>query len=825
MKFNKEQEEIINSIWGAYLLNAPVGTGKTTVLSERIIRALKLGIKPREILALTFTNRAAEEMRGRLKKLIDDKNDFDALSIQTFHSFCAYFLKAEAKTLGISSDFIIIDEDEQKEIVKNILSQSRSVHLENDREIINIMNQIFKYRFAILRQLAGHRLEVKELPSDLLSFAQEYEEKMLAQNAFDFNQLVLLTFEALSTNSEIRKRWSQRYRFIQLDEFQDTHLSEYLIIKELAREHKNISFIGDIDQTIYSFRDSRPLFIARLFKEHFAPVKELSLKINYRSNPALIKTFLSVLKNMENPQTKEINNASTESNIKDQEKPVKIFRAYNFSEEVSWVLDNIKKIKDQDPQAKIAVLNRLNSSIPKIAEIFAQNKLSFLTVDQYDFFRRQEVKDIFAYLKIIFNKADLFSAKRIIQRPPKNIGEETLAKINQAGRECALNISDFLSFKNYNFLEPLAELLDLSAKGRIVVLDTETTGINPAVDEIVQIYAREIIDGKAGQEFHHYLKSKKSVGSAFFVHRISDEFLAEKGRDPKEVLLELKEFIGDSIIVGHNVSFDLNMIFENAKRYGIDFVFKNYYDTLDLAKRILSLESYKLSYIAKTLGFQAATHSADDDVAATVELLQYLIKNLKKTQEKRIGLWNKYKAKFIKLASSIENFEKEANKLRPAEFLDFIWRESGLADYYQKDKNALVREKSFNTLRCFFSDKDKEDLDPRSSLQNLIHFSSLVKNIDFLGLEQGRIPIVTIHQVKGLEFDYIFLLALNEGSFPLYRSDDLEEEKRLFYVALTRAKKEVFLSYSTFRNHGDKTYPATKSRLIDLIDPENIVFL
>ena len=304
MEFNKEQQEIIDNIFGAYLVNAPVGTGKTTVLTERIVKALKEGIKPNEILALTFTNRAADEMRSRLKNLVDDKNDFDALTIQTFHGFCAYFLKAEAKNIGISSDFIILDEDDQLELAKNILNQSQKIFIEKDREILNLLDSIFKYRLASLQKDFGYNVKIKELDPELLLFSEEYLKKLSEQNAFDFNELVLLTFKTLSSNKEVAKEWSKRYRFIQLDEFQDTHLSEYLIIKELAKEHKNVSFIGDIDQTIYSFRDSRPLFIADLFREHFKPVKEFALKINYRSNPALIKAFLSVLKNMDNPQNK-----------------------------------------------------------------------------------------------------------------------------------------------------------------------------------------------------------------------------------------------------------------------------------------------------------------------------------------------------------------------------------------------------------------------------------------------------------------------------------------------------------------------------------------
>ncbi len=821
MNFNPQQQNIIDSTWGAYLINAPVGTGKTTVLTERIIKAVKEGVRPDEILALTFTNRAADEMKSRIKERVDDKNDFDALTVQTFHGFCAYFLKAEAKNIGLSADFSILDEDEQIEIIREIFIKSNLSFPEKKQEVLNIIEVYYKYRLSLLQKEMGHKIPDKKIPPDMIIFGEEYLEKLSEQNSLDFNELVLLTLKTLMTNKEINSKWSNRFRFIQLDEFQDTHLSEYLVIKELAKVHKNIALIGDIDQTIYSFRDSQPVFIADLFKSHFAPVKELGLSINYRSNPILLEAFMSVLKNMENPQTKELS-SGTENKIeenKNDNRAIKLFHGYNLKEEVLWIIDNIKKIKADNPKSKIAVLTRNNRQVNNVSQVFLENNISFLTVDQYNFFKRQEVKDIFAYLKILLNKADTFSAKRVIERPAKNIGEETLKKIYFQGKECGLGLSNFLSFKNYNYLEPFSELLKYEKEGRMIVLDTETTGINPAVDDIVQIYAREIIDGKMGEEFHFYLKSKKPVGSSYFVHKISDEFLAEKGEDPKKILKNLKKFIGNSVVVGHNVLFDLNMIKENSKRHGINISFSDYYDTLDLARKILNLESYKLSNIAKNLNFQTATHSADDDVGATIELLFYLITELKKKSEDRIVLWKKFRDKFLNLSLSINNWEKQIDKLRPTELLEYLWTESGLKEFYEKDKNSEQRLKSFETLKTFFASRDNKNLDPKSSLHNLLHYAGLVKNIDFLGLEQGRVPIVTVHQVKGLEFDHVFLLGLNEGTFPFFRSDNMEEEKRLFYVALTRAKQGIFLSYSNFNEY---SYAVSKSRLIGLIDPKFI---
>jgi DNA helicase II / ATP-dependent DNA helicase PcrA len=817
MKLNLEQQKIVDNIFGAYLINAPVGTGKTTVLTKRIMEAIKNGVRPDQVLALTFTNRAADEMKSRIKEMIDDKNDFDSLSVSTFHSFCANFLKSEASKVGIQSDFVILDDDEQFELVKNILSNNSRIYIEKKRDALNILEDFYKYRLSLFQIDIGHNIKTKEIDQDIIDFGNIYLKKLKEQNAFDFNELVLKVLELLFKDKEVNDRWSQKYRFIQLDEFQDTHISEYLVIKELAKKHKNISLIGDIDQTIYSFRDSRPVFISMLFKEHFKPVKELSLSVNYRSNPDLIDVFTSVLNNMEDAQTKAL--TSDLKYLNTDNKCLNIFRGYNFKEEVLWAVDNIEKIREKDKNSKIAVLTRSNGLVNKAATVFEEKGISFLTVDQYDFFRRQEVKDIFAYLKILFNKSDMLSARRIIERPAKNIGEETLKKIEEMGSSCGLNVSDFLNFKNYNFEEPFSELLSVCKKGRIVVFDTETTGINPAKDDIVQIYAREIVNGKPGKEFHHYLKSEKSVASSYFVHKISDEFLKEKGEDAKKVLLELKDFVGDSIVSGHNVIFDINMVKENSKRHGIDFEFNNYYDTLILARRFLNFSNYKLSNIAKNLGFASATHSADDDVAATIDLLLFLVEKLKEGTSEREILWSKFKAKFITLSSDINNWEQKIDKLKPADFLSFIWKESGLKEYYENDKLSKQRERSYETLKTFFENRYDSDLENRTALNSLIHYASLVKNIDFLGVEGGKIPIVTIHQVKGLEFDHVFLLGLNEGIFPFFKTDNMEEEKRLFYVALTRAKSSIYISYSSF---SDNNYAIKKSSLLSNIDPKFI---
>jgi len=817
MEFNKSQKKIIDNIYGAYLISAPVGTGKTTVLAERIIKALESGVKPEEILCLTFTNRAAEEMSSRVKRRIGRKEIFDNIAIKTFHGFCAYFIKAEAKRIGIDSDFVVFDESEQYELMKSVLEKYPEAlpGSGSKKEIMALAEKLHKYRLNETEIKIGLKVNPMPLSETLKEVNRQYLIALAEQNALDFNELEIIALKSLYLDEKIKNKWSRRYKFIQLDEFQDTHLSEYLAVKELGKYHKNIAFIGDLDQTIYGWRGSEPFFIAKLVKTHFRPVKELSLDINYRFDGNVLAAVKSFLGSMEAAVTKNI---SAHKNDSSSEKPVDVFAGHNLAEEVDWVIENIKNIREKEPKASIAILTRANYLVGAVAEVFSNRGIAHVTVDKYDFFRRREVKDALAYLKIIFNKFDLESAFRIIQRPARGIGPDVFSRIRKKGNEAGLKASDFLVFRNYNFPEPFANLINKWEKGRIVVLDTETTGTDVLKDDIIQIYARAVVGGKMEEEFHFYLKNNIPVGSSSAVHGITDEFLKKQGKEPRKILAALKDFIGDDIVAGHNVNFDLAMIEQNGKRKGIDFEFKEYYDTLDLARRFVEAEDYRLATLADMFNLSSATHDAKDDVVATVGLLEILVSKLKVGREQRAAVFKEFGKKFIQLSALIDSWQKKSKIKRPPEMLQAVWEESGLKDFYEKDKDAPQRLASIETLKEIFEQKDDTDKLPDRSLREIIRHTALAKDMNFLGLEKGKIPIITVHQSKGLEFDYVFILGVNEFKFPAHRSD-LEEEKRLFYVAMTRARKKIFISHSRFNDYGR---PASKSRFIDFISPEYV---
>ena len=818
MEFNDLQQKIIDSVLGAYLISAPVGTGKTTTLAQRVVSALDAGIKPEEILCLTFTNRAAEEMQQKIKKIVKRKEIISGLTVKTFHGFCAYFIKTEAKRIGISTDFIIFDEADQIETLKNILEdypEVASVYSAKYRGMNELIEKLYNYRLYQAELEIGVTVAPVRLEETLIRVGQRYVAALNEQNALDYNELVITTLKALYLDKKIKNKWAKRYKFIQLDEFQDTHLSEYLVIKELAKVHKNIAFIGDLDQTIYGWRGSEPRKIIKYYSDHFAPVLELQLEINYRFSSQMLGAVKSFLTSFQQAATQKIISVNPETK---ENKCIDLFGGYNLRAEIDWLTDKIKTIRAAEPQARIAVLTRANYLINDIAEIFQSKGIAHFTVDKFDFFKRQEIKDIYAYLRTIFNKFDLDSACRLVLRPPRNIGLATLKTIREKGEPIGLKISDFLNFSSYRFAEPFADLLAKHEQGRIIVLDTETTGTNVLKDEIIQIYAIEIINGQPQKAFSSFLKNTIAVGSSSEVHNLTDEFLRLEGREPAEVLAELKQFIGSALVVGHNVLFDVSMIIENGKRHGVNFDFPDYYDTLDLARRFIIAENYKLETLATLLNLSSATHDAADDVRATAGLLRVLVERLKKNQSGRISLFKEFSKKFIQLSNLIHAWENYVKTKRPVEALAYIWENSGLKDYYEADKNKEKRFKSIETLARIFAEKDNVERSADVMMRELIHYASLVRDINFLGLDQGKIPIVTVHQAKGLEFDYVFLVGMNEFKFPI-KSSDIEEEKRLFYVALTRARKKIFISYSNFDRY-DR--PINRSPFVDYLDQKYI---
>jgi DNA helicase II / ATP-dependent DNA helicase PcrA len=811
---NLEQSKIINHIYGAILMLAPVGTGKTRVLSERVIQALKNGISADKILCLTFTNRAAKEMSARLSQACPD--EFRYITVKTFHSLCALILRLEARQIGLPADFVLYDDADCIGLVKDVF---RIFDKQAEQMFFAIAN--CKIKASDSQLLPNYQLEklFNPLGSYKAKLANRYQAMLQERHALDFADLIFYARAMFHNHPEIRQRWGERFDFIQVDEVQDTHLSEYEIVRYLASRSGNIAMIGDLDQTIYEWRGSEPGKVISQFKTDFNPT-EYSLTLNYRATKTLLNAASAFADSFANRQTKITPAPECESG-----ELIRVHTAINESEEGKWIGEQIKKLAGDNPNFaynRVAVLARTKNRINLISSVLEQLNIPCITIEQYHFFMRQEVKDALAYLRFILNPFDTGSLRRLLRRPSRGIGDATINSVIDEGQKCGFRLTDMALSQTFVNGDPFSRLLEAYTSEKIVVFDVETTGFSITQDEVVEIAAVKLIEGKPAGEFHSYIANTVSVGDSEKVHGYSDKFLAINGRSAALVLREFFNFAEGALLVGHNVAFDIKMVTAHARKVNLTVPQLEWADTWNLANRFIEADSYSLEALAAKLNLTKPSHRANDDTRTTVELLLALIPLIKPREAYRQALVYRYGDEFEALAKQIEDWRDASQKLRPAQLLEKLLVESGLSDYYRDDKRLQ------NLLRLvrIFQERDEQKLHPDTALRNLIEFTALAKNLDEIKSDNNQVPIITIHQAKGLEFDTVFIAGVSEGEIPSFLSlkhGKLEEEKRLFYVAMTRAKKHLFLSAHFKNNFGNFTTPSNFINLIPEIFIESSV--
>ena len=858
MEFNKEQLEVINELDKNILLLASAGTGKTNTLSHRISKIIeKKKGKAEEILCITFTNKACKEMKERIEKDIKDANK---ITIKTFHSFCFDIIKEEAKkNTDIYTDFIIYDEEDAREIIKGqnttkfsnerlqrfielvkLESSKIGVDLKEDKDgYLKVITSLFKYNDNEINNICRDKNNIDQefkmfLAKRGAGFCRVYDFLLQNNHALDFQDLTLGAKRVLK-KEEVQERLRKKYKFINIDEVQDTSLLEYSIIEKLF-DKNNILLCGDIFQTIYSWRGSQPNKIINSFKEKYNP-EEIVFKKNYRSTKNITKASLSYLKNTFKDQYENIYREDLECESKNDGSKIKIISKDTIREEARYIYDEIVKMdKNKEDLSSIAILSRDNRYNIEISNAFREIKsyegqnFDMILIDQYKFFRRQEIKDIIAFFKIISNRNDSISLKRIIERFPNGIGDKKLEAIESNDyKKSKIYLSDFIDESVYSFGEKYSRLIYEYENNNIVIFDVESTGIDVTEDEIIQIAAIKINNkGEVTEKFERFLKPNKSVGTSEKVHGFSDGKLEEIGEDKIIVLKDFCEFIKGSLIIGHNVTYDISILLSELSRNKLEEVEIKYYDTLDIYRRFHSnLINHKLETLSNIFETtHKPTHDAMDDILATKELLVRAIeKDIKPTSLERIGKMNKYLEAFKKLKEKLDNLFINSKGKRPYEVLDLIIEEFNLYSLYtssnEEDVEKVNRIKDF---RQFLIDIDDKTKDYKDSLLDVLRLTSLsngeLENLIVSRTNINRIPIITVHQAKGLEYNTVFLVGISEFIFPSYmsiKSENLEEEKRTFYVAITRAKERLYLTRS---NRDLYNRRQEESRFIKYMDSE-----
>ncbi|MGD1943718.1 MAG: 3'-5' exonuclease [Leptolyngbyaceae cyanobacterium] len=802
-ELNLEQNAIANHVKGAILVLAPVGTGKTRVLAERVLRAIHKGISPKRILCLTFTNRAAEEMRARLSKYCPDQLQY--LTINTFHGLCASILRIEARQFGLPTDFVIYDDFDSIELVKEAFS------LSNDRDA----QQLFFNLANCKVKAEDFQLSLNNLAENLYAplgstnaqCAAQYQALLQKRHALDFADLVFYLRVMLQHDPKINQRWADKFDFVQVDEVQDTHLSEYGIVKHLAANSGNLAMIGDLDQTIYEWRGSEPDEVIKQFNFDFNPTA-YSLNWNYRATKTLLNAASGFADSFEHRQTK-----ITPAPECDAGELIQIYSASNERAEAEWIGKQIQRLASNQEwfaYSRVAVLARSHRRTEVVSQTLERMGIPCITVERFQFFMRQEVKDALAYLRLILNPFDAGAMRRMLLRPSRGIGDATIKAVIKEGRNCGFSLTDMGSSRTFADGDPFSELLRAYSSGVVTVFDVETTGFSVSQDEVVEIAAICLIKGELQAEFHAYIENTVNVGDSERIHGHSDHFLSKHGRAAKDVFNEFFEFAGNSILVGHNVGFDIKMVTAQAQKAGITVPKLKWGDTLELANRFVESDRYSLEVLAKHLNLaHLPSHKAMDDVRTTIDLLGVLAPLVERRADYRQALVYRYGDEFKRLAEQVDDWRDASQSLRPPDLLDKFLVESGLYSYYQKDGKRL---QNLRHLVHIFQERDDSALHPNTALRGILEFTALAKNLDQVSQDDNQVPIVTVHQSKGLEFDSIFITGATEGEFPSFfsvRDNKLEEEKRLFYVAMTRAKQRLFISaYSRdFRGYSKSRSP------------------
>ncbi|MGQ9806852.1 MAG: 3'-5' exonuclease [Chlorobiales bacterium] len=837
-----EQREAATHLSGGLLVLAPVGTGKTETMARRAAWAIAHGVAADKMLCLSFTNRAAGEMKSRIQKLLGGfglATHVSALTVCTFHSLCARILRCEADAAGISPDFSIYDEEDSIGIVTRLRAQfnlnvdPKSEH-KLDRALHNFIAQakiepyqtkspeplekiFYRYLNTSAIKEGGIDLRQNFYLSEILS---GYNAALRESNALDFTDLQTILINLFTANPDALKRWQSAYHWIQVDEVQDTSVPEYWILSLIAKQHKNLAFFGDIHQTIFEWRDSKPDSIIKRFQVDFAPTRKVEFRDHHRSTPNLLEASLSLF----DANVAHLLNDISDYEIKRRGEKVKVHEAQSLADEAFWIAAEIRRLHEQEqiPYHDMVIITRRHDINEKLAGHLRFCGVPIYLVEDSKFFQRAEIKDALAYLRLLVNPLDMQAFRRAVLAVPSELSAPQLDEISVTIRESGLRL--------YDFLNPLAQegdvfkpLLDAYERDALIAIDIESTGLNPYQDQVIEVAAVKF--GRSGKvaEFHRYIKPTKSVGDSERVHGISDAFLQEHGREAKIVFGALLDFIDGAVLVGHNVHFDITLLKEHLRRYELDLTDFTTFDTLNLSRRYTKLRDYKLLTICQHFGISLPTHQALDDAIAVVELVKHLIPKLAEGASLRAQHLFEYGAYFKSFAARFEQWRKKLDDARPQVILERVLEESGLREHWhkQKDGNERLLHLSDLSQRFSLSELDRKQ-NPQESLRFLLEQSIL--GFSQLEPEEQKVPIITAHQAKGLEFAAVFVAGATDNEFPHWLSKDeksVEQERKLLYVAMTRAKKHLYISFFT---RDEKDFKQKPSRFIHQIPSKLLVW-
>ena len=514
---NSEQVKAVKHINGPMLVLAGAGSGKTKVLTSRIAFLIENGISADNILAITFTNKAAKEMKERVIKLIGYNANY--IQISTFHSLGLKIIKENYKKLGYDKNFVILDSDDTLTIIKRIMKDlNLNPKFYNPREIRN------KISSAKNELLTPSQFSKMEFDHNIITVYEKYSKKLIINNSLDFDDLLMLPIRLFKEYPDILKYYQDKYKYVLIDEYQDTNEAQYIFSKMLCNNHKNIFVVGDNDQAIYAFRGANYKNILN-FEKDYPDCKVIMLEENYRSTQNILDAANSVIKHNKMRKDKNLwcNN--------DVGSKVKYIKTDSDKEECAYVSEKIKELHEKNNvnYEDIAILYRTNAQSRLIEEEMLKNGIPYRVVGSFYFYNRKEIKDLLCYLRLINNHNDDVSLLRVINTPKRGIGDKTIE-----------NITNIATEKGISLFEAIESGKELSFKN--LILDMEKKCENITLTEMVDVVLR---DSGMRNEY----TTDKSLESEIRMENLEEFKSITKGYEEEYGVISLTDFLNEVSLV------------------------------------------------------------------------------------------------------------------------------------------------------------------------------------------------------------------------------------------------------------------------------------
>lgn len=511
---NDRQKEAVLYNEGPLLIIAGAGAGKTKTLTTKIAYLIEEGFAyPYNVLAITFTNKAAKEMKDRLYGLIGDLAK--KVQVSTFHSFGLKLLRENYEKLGYEANFVIMDSDDSLTVVKKIVKD-----LGYDPKIYNpraIRNKISSCKNEMMTPEMYERYAVSDYEKVMHKVYEKYEKKLKKNNSVDFDDLLLLPIKLFKENPSVLQKYQELYQYILIDEYQDTNEAQYILSKLISAKSRKITCVGDDSQSIYSFRGANYKNILN-FEKDYKDAKTILLEENYRSTSTILDAANQVIKN--NTQRKDKNLWTSRG----KGEKIKYYRAYNERDEAQYVIRKIKELRNKDVEYKdIAVLYRTNAQSRVLEEEMLKENMPYRVIGSFYFYSRKEIKDLIAYLRLIHNSKDNVSLLRVINTPKRGIGLKTIENLTMKADEAGTSIYEAISSgKELEFKKTIEQLKSLS----------EELTLTELIDKVLD-----------ASGMRQELESEKTLESEVRLENLEEFKSITKSFEEREGLVSLEDFL------------------------------------------------------------------------------------------------------------------------------------------------------------------------------------------------------------------------------------------------------------------------------------------